>query len=125
MTVLLLDDDPSVRESLRYYLEAEGVSVEVAPDAYQGVHAFLQQHFDVVVTDLDMPGNGQHVLERVHALRPGTPVIIMTGQDPTRAQRKSLSRRAYAILPKPFAPERLTKLLRQATRRRSRKRGTS
>ena len=119
MNVLVIDDDVAVRNSLRYSLEAEGIDVEVADGPEEAVRAITRSEYDAVVTDLAMVGDGEHVLERVHVLRPGTPVIIITG-DPSKAKRTSAVRNAYAILSKPFTPEGLIKLLRKATRARRR-----
>jgi DNA-binding NtrC family response regulator len=84
------------------------------------VTAITRTRFDAVVTDLTMTGDGQHVLERLQTLQPGTPVIVVTG-DPTKSRCKSIVGGAYAILNKPFSTARLVSLLRQARARRPRR----
>ena len=78
--VLLIDDQPDVRESVSDMLKALGHTVRVAADGKAGLQLVQQGTFDVVVTDLRMPGmDGLDVAKRVRALRPGVPVVLLTG----------------------------------------------
>jgi two-component system response regulator MprA len=113
MTVLVVDDDEAMRDSLRFSLESEGIDVEVASGTSEAVRAISEKEFDAVVTDLAMAGDGEHVLEQMHSLRPGTPVIVVTGQA-SAPKRRSVARRAHAVLSKPIPIERLIKVLRNA-----------
>ena len=78
--VLLIDDQPDVRESVGDMLKALGHTVQVAADGTSGLQLLQEGTFDVVVTDLRMPGmDGLDVAKRVRALQPGVPVVLLTG----------------------------------------------
>lgn len=80
--VLVVDDEPTVRHLLRFMLERGGHRVEEAGDGLEGVRLFRQQPFDLVVTDIFMPG--QEGLETIRELRrdyPGVKIIAVTGGD--------------------------------------------
>jgi CheY-like chemotaxis protein len=85
LRVLVVDDDPSLLESLRISLLDEGHKVTTAPGGQAGIDAFrLAQKggkvFDVVITDLRMPDvDGREVVTTVRRLSPGTPIILLTG----------------------------------------------
>ncbi len=115
MKILVVDDDKTMRDSLRFALETEGIAVELASGPSDAVAAITRTRFDAVVTDLAMAGDGRHVLTRMQALRPGTPVIVVTG-DPTDSRSDSTLGGAYAILHKPFPTARLVALLRRCKR---------
>jgi two-component system C4-dicarboxylate transport response regulator DctD len=127
MLVLVVDDDAPARDALRYSLEAGGIEVYLAGGFDEAARAIGERNFDAVVTDLHMPRNGEQVLKHAGAVRPRIPVIVVTGRDPGAARRGSVGAGAYAVLGKPFAPEKLLTLLRKAVkgspapRRRSRK----
>ena len=82
VTVLVVDDEPGVRAVARRFLETSGYEVLEAEGGGEAV-AFIDdgsRQIDVVLTDMVMPGvTGREVIARVRAVRPGTPVIVMTG----------------------------------------------
>ncbi|HVA78900.1 MAG TPA: response regulator, partial [Candidatus Binataceae bacterium] len=57
-TILIADDDPAIRLVLRHRLEAEGYSVEEAPDSAAALEALRSNRFDVAILDIIMPGVG-------------------------------------------------------------------
>ena len=78
--VLLIDDQPDVRESVSDMLKALGHTVRVAADGKAGLQLVQDGTFDVVLTDLRMPGmDGLDVAKRVRTLRPAVPVVLLTG----------------------------------------------
>jgi signal transduction histidine kinase/CheY-like chemotaxis protein len=85
LRVLVVDDDPSLLESLRISLLDEGHKVTTAPGGQAGIDAFRAAQkagklFDVVITDLRMPGvDGREVIANVRRLSPATPIILLTG----------------------------------------------
>jgi two-component system C4-dicarboxylate transport response regulator DctD len=117
MLVLIVDDDAPARDALRFSLEAGGIEVQLAGGVDEAARLIAERNIDAVVTDLHMPLDGEQVLEHVFEARPGVPVIVVTGRDPQAAKRSSVGARAYAVLGKPFAPEKLVRLLREATKR--------
>ena len=98
--VLLIDDQPDVRESVGDMLKALGHTVWVAADGKAGLRLVQEGTFDVVVTDLRMPGmDGLEVAKRVRALRPGVPIVLLTGWGTLfeHAEPEAVS----VVLPKP------------------------
>jgi len=85
LRVLVIDDDPSLLESLRSSLLDEGHKVTTAAGGHAGIDAFRNalkggKVFDVVITDLRMPDvDGREVVSNVRRMSPGTPIILLTG----------------------------------------------
>jgi DNA-binding response OmpR family regulator len=79
-TVLIIDDEPLVLESLAAFLEDSGYRVDTAPDGTAGIEAFMKKRSDVVLTDMRMPRlDGLGGVTALHALSPETPVIALSG----------------------------------------------
>jgi PAS domain S-box-containing protein len=80
LRVLLVDDQADVLESVADMLGALGHTVAIADSGEEALRHFGRENFDVVLTDLGMPGiNGIELARRVRAQRPGTPVALLTG----------------------------------------------
>jgi CheY-like chemotaxis protein len=85
LSILIVDDDPLVLESLRATLETDGHTVVAADGGQAGMDSFAEaqrrgESFDVVITDLGMPHiDGRRVASTVKATSPSTPVILLTG----------------------------------------------
>jgi CheY-like chemotaxis protein len=78
--LLVIDDEPAVREVWCEFLSLLGYDVEAARDGADGLARLARERFDLVVTDLRMPHlDGWDVLESARAIPPGMPVIMMTG----------------------------------------------
>jgi len=78
--LLVVDDDASVRESLKRVLEHAGYEVELAADAAEAEGKFDDHSFDLLILDLNLPDrDGWDVLERVSSSYPLLPVILITG----------------------------------------------
>lgn len=85
--ILLVDDDFHLRRSLEAGLQSLGYAVTAAEDAIEAMQLIEKNVYDVVVTDVLMPGpSGFDLAEQVHAIKPKLPVILMTAND----QRSSL-----------------------------------
>jgi len=77
---LLVDDDHAARDMLGEYLAHEGHTFEAFGDSREGLQAFREKTFDIVVTDRAMPGmRGDELAAAVKEARPNTPVIMLTG----------------------------------------------
>jgi len=119
-TVLLAEDDEAFRQALAERLRLAGLHVvEVA-----GGEAALRQvdasFAGVVVTDLRMPGmDGRQLTERIAALDPDLPVVVMTGHGDVAEAVSLMKGGAYDFLTKPFAPERLLETLGRALEKRA------
>ncbi len=117
--VLLADDDPAVRESLRRALELEGYQVEVASDGGGALEAARSSRPDVIVLDVMMPVlDGVTVCKVLRAEGVRTPVLMLTARTETKDRVVGLDAGADDYLPKPFALDerlaRLRALLRRA-----------
>jgi two-component system, NtrC family, response regulator HydG len=112
--VLVVDDEPGMRETLVDILEAVGYDVTVAADGQAALDAVLGRPVDVVVMDVQMPKrDGVTVLQE---LRPPPPaVIMMTAYALEERLRLAVDANAFAILHKPFPVGRLLSLVASAS----------
>src|ERR1700722_8216847 len=79
-SVLIVDDGPAVARALRRVLEASGYTVSVASGGQLAVEAISKTAFDVVISDIQMPGmTGVELLRSIRAQDLDVPVILMTG----------------------------------------------
>ncbi|MEI7938946.1 MAG: response regulator [Verrucomicrobiota bacterium] len=79
--ILVVDDDPQVRESLRKVLQAEGYEVMLAANGQEGLEQFDSQHIDLLLLDLNLPAkSGWDLFERFSSTNPLLPIIIITGR---------------------------------------------
>lgn len=79
-TILILDDEDSIRESLASFFEDENFLVFTAGDGKTGLDIFFNETVDVVITDLRMPEmDGIEVMKTIHKTRPDTPMIVVSG----------------------------------------------
>jgi len=118
--VLVIDDDASLRYTLEAVLTDAGFAVESAESGDKGLLAFEARGADVVLTDLAMPEmDGMKVLERLRALDPGVPVLMLTAHGSERVAVAAMKAGAADYLPKPFDPDELTLIVRRASDLRS------
>jgi two-component system, OmpR family, response regulator MprA len=118
MRVLVVDDDPAVRDSLRRSLAFEGYTVSTAADGEQALAAVAADRPDVVVLDLQMPVlGGLEACRRLREQGDDIPVLMLTARDATRDRVTGLDAGADDYLPKPFALEELLARLRALLRR--------
>ncbi|HSS29769.1 MAG TPA: response regulator [Nitrospiraceae bacterium] len=87
--VLVIDDEPGIRDLLDTLLSRKGYDVVLADSGQKGLEVFRRARADVVVLDLKMPGmDGLTVLQQIRHLYPTQPVIILTGAgNPESEQR--------------------------------------
>ena len=101
--LLIVEDDPEMRDLLRKVLEKEGYRVSVSGDGHQAVIALDRETFDLVVTDMLMPcDGGLELLETVHRTHPSLPVIIVTAFGDWRSYSRALELGAAAFISKPL-----------------------
>jgi two-component system C4-dicarboxylate transport response regulator DctD len=118
--VALVDDDQPFRDALAERLALGGLSVVPFPSAEAALRAITDQFEGVVVTDLRMPGmDGRQLVERLNAIDPGIPVVMMTGHGDIGEAVDAMKRGAYDFLAKPFAPERLIETVGRALEKRA------
>jgi DNA-binding response OmpR family regulator len=106
--ILLVEDRPLLQELFRCSFEGENIEIHASNDGRKALETFINQPFDIVVTELAIPGiSGTHLAKLVKAHRPGTPVIILTGfcgeTMPSLVETKEVD----GIIYKPFKPSKL------------------
>jgi two-component system response regulator MprA len=114
----VVEDDPSVRESLRRSLAFNGYQVALATDGVDGLAALDRERPDVVVLDVMMPRmDGLETCRRMRAAGIDLPVLMLTARDEVSDRVAGLDAGADDYLPKPFALEELLARLRALLRR--------
>jgi len=113
--VLIVDDEPSIRSSLKQLLRQEGYTPVTASDGGEAIKKLEKEGFDAVLLDLIMePVGGMDVLKAVHEKYPSCAVIIMTGFATIESAISTLKLGAYDYLLKPFKPDEMLNILRKA-----------
>jgi DNA-binding NtrC family response regulator len=106
--ILVVDDETVVREGLRRVLEGDQYDVETCASGRSALDLMQERDFDLVVTDLKMPGmSGLEVLKAVKILQAEVPVIIITGYSTVDTAVEAMKNGAIDYIAKPFAPEQL------------------
>ncbi len=117
-SILVIDDIPAVAMSLKIVLESMGHRVASAPNGARGLALLKADQFDLVITDIWMPGmRGTEVIREGRRLSPGARFLAITGGDPNRQFASDTSGLpefgADAVLLKPFATEDLRRVVTQ------------
>ncbi|MFF5289908.1 response regulator transcription factor [Paractinoplanes globisporus] len=116
--VLVVDDDPTVSDVVRRYLEQDGCEVRLAADGADGLAAIAAQRPDLVVLDLMMPGiDGLEVCRRLRRQLPDLPVIMLTALGEEADRVLGLEVGADDYVTKPFSPRELVLRIRSVLRR--------
>ena len=114
MKILIVDDDLMVIESCRRILEEEGIHIRAATSVEEGMKILEAEDFDVMITDIKMPGeDGFKLIEKAKALKPGMPILMMTGYLTIETVAKGSNVGADNYIAKPFTPEELIAAVRK------------
>jgi len=114
-TILLIEDDESLRKVMEYNLREEGYSVVTAADGRSGLERFQAQAVDLVLTDIRMPEmDGMEVLTRLKTMQPDLPVIVLTAHGTIDSAVEAIKVGAFDYLTKPFSREQLRAVVRNA-----------
>ncbi|MCX6560541.1 MAG: response regulator [Candidatus Aminicenantes bacterium] len=121
-TILFIDDEDIVLRSCRRIFAREDIEIDTATSGEEGLDKARRRDYDVVVTDLKMPGlGGIDVLKALRKERPETIVIVFTGYANVETAREALKNGAFDYIPKPFTPEEIKDVVRNAFRARREK----
>ena len=113
--ILLIEDDAAIASSLECVLKAEGWAVTHAARGDDGLARAQQQPFDLVLTDLKLPGTGGlEIVRRLHAVRPRLPIVLMTAHGTTETAIEAIKFGAFDYLLKPFDMGELIELAAKA-----------
>ena len=114
-TVLVIDDEPDMREMLAFDLSEEGYEVSTAESGVAALQAIRGRRFDVAVTDLKMPGmDGVQTLAALKEIDPDMEVIIATGYASLESAVACLQHGAFDYIQKPYDLDQIRTLLRRA-----------
>jgi DNA-binding NtrC family response regulator len=117
ISLLIVDDEESVRDSLYNWFIEDDYYVECAEDAKKALSIIETRHFDIIITDIKMPGmDGMEMHRRIKALNKKTIVIIMTAFATVDTAVQALKDGAFDYITKPFDPDELSHLIKNAAK---------
>ena len=113
--ILLIEDDPGIVVTLRRLLNEEGYHVDVETRGDAGLERARSHPFDLVITDMKLPGiNGLDLVRELHTARPRLPIILITAHGTTETAIEATKAGAYDYLLKPFEMPELIELVEHA-----------
>jgi len=113
-TILVVDDEPSMRIALSESLESCGYKVEVSGSGADALEKFQEDKFEVVITDMRMPGmSGMDVLRGIKKVSSKTPVIVITAYGTVNTAVEAMKEGAADFLMKPFSIDHLESLVKK------------
>ena len=120
-TILVVDDEPSIRGFLRAVLEGRGDRLLEAADGVSALQMAQRERPDLILLDIALPGlSGMEVCRRLRA-NPATaesPVLLLSGFVQARERREAAKAGAQGVIAKPFSPAALAARIEDALRRR-------
>ncbi|HLN54228.1 MAG TPA: sigma-54 dependent transcriptional regulator [Lentimicrobium sp.] len=117
ISILIVDDEDSVRDSLYNWFIEDGYQVETAEDAKKALTILESESYDIILADIKMPGmDGLEMLRRIKTLNHEAIVIIMTAFATVDTAVQALKDGAFDYVTKPFDPDDLSHLIRNASK---------
>ncbi len=125
-SVLVVDDELIVRESLGGWFREDGCDVGTADSGKQALLRMAERPYDIALIDIKMPGmDGLELQRRIADVAPDTMVIVMTAYASVDTAVRALKAGAYDYIVKPFDPDELSELVRRAADHRRRNAGST
>ena len=116
--ILVIDDEKSIRKTLKDILEYEKHQVEEAADGIEGMNLLKAVKYDVVLCDIKMPKiDGIEVLEKMMAINPEIPFVMVSGHGTIETAVEAVKKGAFDFIAKPLDLNRLLVTIRNATER--------
>jgi DNA-binding NtrC family response regulator len=113
-SVLIVDDEPVVRESIRDWLVDAGYQVTTAENGEKALEMIEKEDFGIMIVDVRLPGKtGITVLKEVKSLKPQIKSIVITAYSSTELAAEAIKLGAVDYLIKPVAPDELERLIRK------------
>ena len=110
--ILVVDDEKSIRVTLREFLKEAGYHVETAEDAQAALGLLECGNFDIVVTDIVLPRmSGMTLLQRIHEVSPNVLVVLMTGEPTVETASEAVRSAAFEYLFKPVSKETILRVV--------------
>lgn len=117
--ILVVDDEPVVRESLHDWFTEDGYPNEMASDAREALTMMQDSRWDILLTDVKMPGmDGLELQKRAKQIDPDVTVIIMTAYASVDSALQAIKEGAYDYVTKPLDPDDLEQIINRAAERR-------
>lgn len=118
-SILVVEDKDAMQQMLSATLLDEGYEVDIASDGQEGIRKAREKRYDLVLTDLKLPGaDGIEVLSEVKEVDPETSVIVMTAFGTVESAVEAMKMGAFDFLTKPFDTDRLSLLIKRALENR-------
>lgn len=113
--ILIVDDDPAIHPLLTAAIEAPDRRIDSASDGLAGLRCVEETPYDLVMTDVNMPGlDGMALLERIREVRPETRVVVMTVASTPEGVVRAIRERAFAYFSKPFTIDAVADMVARA-----------
>lgn len=107
-TILLVDDDASLRRVLAHHLSEAGYQVLTAANGKEGLEVFTSQQVEMVITDIQMPElSGLELMRRISVMSPDVVVLVITAYGSIETAVEAMKLGAYDYITKPFNREEL------------------
>jgi len=109
--ILVVDDEKEIREITQVFLVLNGYEVNTAENGKEALDELLTNHYDVVITDLQMPRmGGMELLEKISQIRSNTVTIVLTGYS---VKESDFPREPFVHLRKPFSHNQLIQIVQE------------
>ncbi len=119
--ILVIDDEPSLREVLTVLFEQEGHLVETAGSVEEARQRLADSSYDLILCDLMMPdGSGLDLLREARSVDPAATVIMMTAFTSTKSAIEAMRLGAHDYIPKPFDVDELKVVVQRALEKKER-----
>src|ERR1035437_6763405 len=113
--ILVIDDEKSIRKTLREILEYENFKVDEAGDGAEGAAMAAKEEYDIILCDIKMPKvDGIEALDRIQKSNPDTPVIMISGHGTIETAVEAVKKGAFDFIAKPLNLNRLLVTIRNA-----------
>jgi len=112
--ILIIEDDEEMRSLLEDYLEEEGFETDSVGNGSEAFRILVREIFDVVITDIRMPGlTGLDIIPGVRKLQPDTSIIVITAFGSEEVHQKAIQRGADSYLEKPLRFQELRRMIHE------------
>lgn len=113
--ILVVDDEKSIRSTLKDILELEKYSVDEAADGFECLVKVKQNNYDIIILDIKMPKmDGMEAIERLNEITPDTPIIMISGHGTIDTAVEAVKKGAFDFIQKPMDLNRLLITIRNA-----------
>jgi len=116
--ILIVDDQINTCKSIQAILKKSGYRSDYTLNAKEALKRVQEEHFDIVISDIRMPGmDGIQLLEELKKIQPSLVVIMITGYATIKSAVEAIQKGAYDYLPKPFTPDEVRVVIERAAER--------